>query len=444
MTQHKHAALSHWTPKGWVVNLGAGFQASWWDKDEAPLSGSDFLLEAQAREHAKEYMAVLRAQWVSRILGETPYNGRKNVDGGIWSSLAGSQTALLASRAVTLGPLGEELAEANERQEDQPAGHATVAKEDQQVVTGQDGSVTIPAVAHGPATGKATAMKSFAGGMQVLAGGGWKTEYVFEVPQAGRYTLTARVATVQEGQKFLMAANDTRRRLRSQCPIPSARGRPRRRRRFVGQGAEHAPLLNPGRESQRGDQELHADACEVKRNRRISRDQRRRTPQSRRPNRVRTTAGLSLNRLQWDEVEVRSVKGTNMRGLLGILVALALGATTTLQAADATPKSPDMTKPVKVFILMGQSNMVGMGKISGESKGKHGGPEGSLEAAVKEKKKYPYLVDQAGNWVERKDVRYVRVMVGKGGGMQAVQQRMDDRQDVQNHRPRIRHRTSRR
>ncbi len=25
VTQHKHAALSHWTPKGWVVNLGAGF-----------------------------------------------------------------------------------------------------------------------------------------------------------------------------------------------------------------------------------------------------------------------------------------------------------------------------------------------------------------------------------------------------------------------------------
>ena len=27
VTQHAHAALSHWTPKGWVVNLGAGFRA---------------------------------------------------------------------------------------------------------------------------------------------------------------------------------------------------------------------------------------------------------------------------------------------------------------------------------------------------------------------------------------------------------------------------------
>ena len=27
VTQKAHAALSHWTPKGWVVNLGAGFPA---------------------------------------------------------------------------------------------------------------------------------------------------------------------------------------------------------------------------------------------------------------------------------------------------------------------------------------------------------------------------------------------------------------------------------
>ncbi|MCE9518229.1 MAG: hypothetical protein K8R87_01470, partial [Verrucomicrobia bacterium] len=51
VTQHAHAALSHWTPHGWVVNLGAGFEHSWWDKDEVPRSGADFLLESQAREH---------------------------------------------------------------------------------------------------------------------------------------------------------------------------------------------------------------------------------------------------------------------------------------------------------------------------------------------------------------------------------------------------------
>jgi hypothetical protein len=54
--------------------------------------------------------------------------------------------------------------------------------------------------------------------------------------------------------------------------------------------------------------------------------------------------------------------------------------------------------------------MLGFGKIAGDK-------EGSLEHAVKTEKLYPFLVDDAGNWTERKDVRNVRVMVGRGGGM---------------------------
>lgn len=97
------------------------------------------------------------------------------------------------------------------------------------------------------------------------------------------------------------------------------------------------------------------------------------------------------------------------------LAALALSSIAALSAADQPIPKPDdkpadMTKPVQVFILLGQSNMVGAGKITGT--------EGSLENAVKTKNKYSYLVDDAGAWTERKDVRNVRVMVGKGGGMQ--------------------------
>jgi len=96
------------------------------------------------------------------------------------------------------------------------------------------------------------------------------------------------------------------------------------------------------------------------------------------------------------------------RGFLFALAALAVAILTPSAGAQDAPggKPADLTKPVQVFILMGQSNMVGMGKITGG--------EVSLETAVKEKKKYPYLVDAAGNWVERKDVRFVRFMSGKG------------------------------
>ena len=85
------------------------------------------------------------------------------------------------------------------------------------------------------------------------------------------------------------------------------------------------------------------------------------------------------------------------------------------EKVDADPKNlfkkpdgkpADMSKPVQVFILLGQSNMVGMGRIAAG--------EGSLENAVKAKNKYTYLVDDAGAWLERKDLRFVRYMSGQG------------------------------
>lgn len=96
-----------------------------------------------------------------------------------------------------------------------------------------------------------------------------------------------------------------------------------------------------------------------------------------------------------------------MKTLLPTLF-LALGLC--VPRCPAADPAPDLGKPVQVFILLGQSNMVGLGKVTG--------PDGSLEFAVKSKKLYPHLVDAAGNWSERPDVRNVRVMVGRNGGMQ--------------------------
>lgn len=99
-----------------------------------------------------------------------------------------------------------------------------------------------------------------------------------------------------------------------------------------------------------------------------------------------------------------------------LLLTVALMAQLAVPAADkassAALRGPgnqpaDLSQKVKVFILLGQSNMVGMGKVTG-------GP-GSLEHAVREKQRYPYLVDEDGAWAERQDVRYVRVMQGRGG-----------------------------
>jgi hypothetical protein len=202
VTQKAHAALSHWTPKGWVVNLGAGFHASWWDKDEVPMSGNQFLMETQARAHSEGYTQVLRAQWISRILGEPAYNDRKKVEGGFWSKIALYQSRIIASSAASLGPLGQELAEANDRE--QKVSSAKVSAEDTKI-TVKPGEITIPAVAHVKTAGKGAAMRSIDSGMQLHALGGFTADYEVTVPIEGKYLLSARVATVQTGQKFLVS-----------------------------------------------------------------------------------------------------------------------------------------------------------------------------------------------------------------------------------------------
>ena len=74
---------------------------------------------------------------------------------------------------------------------------------------------------------------------------------------------------------------------------------------------------------------------------------------------------------------------------------------------DSTP--PDSTKPVKVYILSGQSNMVGMGNIAGSALG-------TLETIAKRENKFPNLVDDVGNWSVRNDVTYKGVVTATGQG----------------------------
>jgi hypothetical protein len=96
---------------------------------------------------------------------------------------------------------------------------------------------------------------------------------------------------------------------------------------------------------------------------------------------------------------------------LFLLAAPALQAQNHSTLPDPDGKAADMSKPVQVYILLGQSNMLGFGKVSGEDK------PGTLEHAIAKGNLYPYLVDDAGNWTERKDVRNVRVMGSGTGGM---------------------------
>lgn len=85
-------------------------------------------------------------------------------------------------------------------------------------------------------------------------------------------------------------------------------------------------------------------------------------------------------------------------------VVVAQNAATSVPQHDGKPA--DMSQPVQVFICLGQSNMVGLGKVKGG--------ENSLEYTVKQKQKYSYLVGSDGDWIKRADVRFVQYMSGKG------------------------------
>lgn len=78
---------------------------------------------------------------------------------------------------------------------------------------------------------------------------------------------------------------------------------------------------------------------------------------------------------------------------------------------DPDGKSADNNKPVQVFILLGQSNMLGFGRIDPVDQ------QGTLSHLVKKENKYPYLIDDDGNWTQRNDVRNVHVMDGRGNGL---------------------------
>ena len=80
---------------------------------------------------------------------------------------------------------------------------------------------------------------------------------------------------------------------------------------------------------------------------------------------------------------------------------------------DPDGKPADVSKPVQVFIIMGQSNTLEFGKVKGDK-------EGSLEHAVKKENLYPFMVDDAGNWTTRRDVRNLHVMGSGGPGKTSI------------------------
>jgi len=202
--QTGHAALAHWTPEGWVINLGAG----WGSGRVAGGSDTDFLLMTQARKVAAAYMEVLRAQWIARALGEQDTVSGKASSMGWWTTLALYKTKVIVAEAkpAQLAALGQELGEANESAETKARAveKAAITEADKRVIIGDDGVITIPAAA---CVG-VQPMKSFLGGLQAFCGGAFTCN--LEVTRPGKYRVTARVVTVHDEGRLQLTANNAK------------------------------------------------------------------------------------------------------------------------------------------------------------------------------------------------------------------------------------------
>lgn len=102
--------------------------------------------------------------------------------------------------------------------------------------------------------------------------------------------------------------------------------------------------------------------------------------------------------------------------LLAVVSALTVFASAPRASAGEIPdilpthdgKQADPTRPVKVYVMLGQSNMLGFGRVEPKDL------RGTLEYLVHTKGLYPHLMDHSGKWIARRDVRYVHVMDQRG------------------------------
>jgi autotransporter-associated beta strand protein len=76
---------------------------------------------------------------------------------------------------------------------------------------------------------------------------------------------------------------------------------------------------------------------------------------------------------------------------------------------DPINSTGNPTKKVKVYIMSGQSNMLGFGTVSGS------GTE-TLETMTRRENKFPNLIDSAGNFISRQDVQYRGLISGISSG----------------------------
>ena len=215
-TQTGHGAMSHWSPNGWVICLGAWWDVAWC----GPQSGLDFLLDSQAREFETDYQQVLRAQWLGDAYGEENVSispGKLGKGGGFWDSLAFVKKQIIVKQAEVKAlelAGGMKLGESDELLGDEQGADIEIPDAEKEIKVSADGTITIPAVAcYSPrkSSDRILFLKSWDKGYQLhYSRLGQRPElfkYNIEAPADGEYELTTVASTVSRGVEVLVRIN---------------------------------------------------------------------------------------------------------------------------------------------------------------------------------------------------------------------------------------------
>ncbi len=237
--QPGHATLAQWHPDGWKVRLGGDWgpgargKYSTMNRTRSRPYGVDldFLASSQAREDETAYLQVKRAQWIAAVLDEKPMLGLITLDAqkkaankkakkpiveekpGFWSYLAlHEQQRIIASLAS--GTNNGTAPEPSPTEVPVATGEASVDAA---------GVITIPSAScsHPKERTRAayrsgyrdlvTFLKNASGDICLqlsrFAAEGDSFGYTFDAPSAGKYQLTAKVATPKPGQVLFASAN---------------------------------------------------------------------------------------------------------------------------------------------------------------------------------------------------------------------------------------------
>jgi hypothetical protein len=219
-----HGSLITWTQTGWTVELGAPWRVGHTSDSHGSRSGSDFKLEADAREFRGTYQKVLRGLWAAQVLGETPVSRTWSPvtptsygTGGNWSALSYAAKVASTQTPAPERALGTPIVPTKTA--------ALTAIWDTKVPTptpsvGPDGSITIPAAGFSYANRSSgvAVVRSLDGvnathveyqGKDFLDPASTAIEYTVESADGGSYWFSANISTWHVNNDLQLTTNTT-------------------------------------------------------------------------------------------------------------------------------------------------------------------------------------------------------------------------------------------